>query len=303
MAAHRKVNVGWIAKAVAFNIFNRIPYGENIYFLFQSRFTKTYPRNLIPTIDSGKVQIKHAQEMIDIFHDLGDLNLLEFGAGWDLYANLIYYCYGLNRQVAVDVRRWAKASTINAVIDHLQTDPPPGHVRTPASPVREEHLEEDLKSFYGISYIAPTEGEKTGLAPNSVDVITTTSVFEHIPLKSISKLLSECRRIIKSDGYMIHTVDYSDHYAHADPDITEYNYLRFSEKSWRIFNPGIHYQNRLRTIDYENLFESAKFRTLRCIQWKGRPSELERISVHSEFSRYSRDELLTIGAMFVATPS
>ncbi len=127
--AHRDVSVGWKLKALAFNIFDRAPYGEQMYYAMQRNVTKTVPRKLAPTAVTASAQLRHAEQIARLFPDLADIKLLEIGAGWDLYANLIYYCMGVGHQTVIDIRRWAKAEAINAVIAHLRTDPP----RSPAA--------------------------------------------------------------------------------------------------------------------------------------------------------------------------
>lgn len=256
MAAHRKVTVPWQAKVLVFQAFDKMPLGEMAYYLFQKRVTKSLPRILYPTIKTGSAQIAHAKALAEIKGDLSNLLFLEIGTGWDLYANLIYYCYGADHQIAVDIRRWARADTINSVIRHLQHDPPPDCKRVPLSLVGDLTLDADLKTHYGIEYRAPFNASHTGLAPGSIDVILTTSVFEHVPAAVCADIFKECRRIISPDGIMRHTIYYSDHYAHADPSITAYNYLRYGEFAWSLMSPGIHYQNRLRTPDFLNFLST-----------------------------------------------
>ena len=48
--------------------------------------------------------------------------------------------------------------------------------------------------------------------------------------------------MLRPQGLIRHVIDYSDHYAHADANINEFNYLRFDERQWKKFNPGIHFQ-------------------------------------------------------------
>ncbi|MDO7844592.1 methyltransferase domain-containing protein [Sphingomonas immobilis] len=279
-----------------------MPAGQKVYYLFQRYVTKSYPRPLSPTIESAEVQISHAQTIVATRSDVGTLTLLEFGAGWDLYANMVYYCYGLNHQIAIDVRRWARAETINAVIAHLQKDPPPGCIRVPEAPVSDTTLDADLERLYGIRYLAPFDGRATGLTAGSVDVVTTTSVFEHVPEPICDAIFAECRRVIAPDGMMRHTIDYSDHYAHADPSITSYNYVRFGRRTWTLLNPGIHYQNRLRTPDFIRLFEKNSFRIVACDEWTGDAQEFDRVSVHQDFAHYGSDTLRVLGAHFLLQP-
>ena len=125
--------------------------------------------------------------------DLGQVRHFEFGAGWDLFGNLVLWCYGLQTQHVYDLTRWARSDQINIVIRHLMEDPPPGAKRTPRDLLAEsEYFEEDLRRRYGIHYHAPADAGKTDLEPESIDTIATTSVLEHIPAEQLPRLLAEC---------------------------------------------------------------------------------------------------------------
>jgi len=302
LPSHRNVSVPWQAKALAFQIFDKAPFGERLYYYFQNKVTKTLPRALSPTSKTGSAQISHAKLLATRQKDLSGLSLLEIGAGWDLYANLIYYCYGIDHQIAVDIRRWARAETVNSVICHLQKDPPPDCIRVPQTLVCDENFEADLNNNYGIDYYAPFDATSTGFATGSIDVIFTTSVLEHVPAEVCAAIFREFRRIISPGGIMRHTIDYSDHYSHADPSITAYNYLRFSEAAWRLLNPSIHYQNRLRTPDFVNICQHAGFKVAACDEWIGLEEDLAKVNVHRSFARYSREELMALGAHFLIMP-
>jgi hypothetical protein len=52
-------------------------------------------------------------------------------------------------------------------------------------------------------------------------------------------------------------IDYQDHYSYFDDRISSYNFLRFDDRTWRRYNPSLHFQNRLRHRDYLDLFEGA----------------------------------------------
>ena len=57
-------------------------------------------------------------------------------------------------------------------------------------------------------------------------------------------------------------IDYCDHYSYFDKNISAYNFLRYPDSTWRLFNPSLHYQNRLRHRDYLDLIKSAGFEIL-----------------------------------------
>ena len=256
MAAFRAFSVNWRVKGLLFQAFDKLPFGQALYFLVQKHVTKTVPRRLSPTADTASCFIEHAAAMRERWGDtLPARRIFEFGAGWDLYGNLVLWCYGIERQVVYDLTEYARAEEINVVIRHLARDPPPGAARTPRHEVQPgPGWAADLARRYGIVYTAPADAGRTPFPDASFDAVVTTSVFEHLPRAAIDTLLTEHRRILKDDGLMLHAIDYSDHYAHSDGAIGGYNFLRFSSAAWRFYSPPIHYQNRLRHDDYRQAF-------------------------------------------------
>lgn len=256
MSAFRAFKMDWRAKAAAFRLFDAAPLGDRLYYLAQRRITRTVPRRLSPTAATARRFLEHFEALRRHGVDPGRARLFEFGAGWDLYGNLVAWCHGAERQLVFDLNRWARPDQVNHVIRHLAADPPPGAARLPERPVREDprHFEADLLELYGIDYRAPADAGATGLPDGSIDAVLTTSVLEHVPAPQIRRLMAECRRLMHAGSVMSHIIDYSDHYAHSDDGIGPYNFLRFTEEEWRRFNPGIHHQNRMRHADHLRLF-------------------------------------------------
>lgn len=97
-------------------------------------------------------------------------------------------------------------------------------------------------------------------------------------------------------------IDYSDHFASFDRSISAYNFLRYSDRRWRCFNPPLHCQNRLRHKDYIDLFKRSGFEIL-----EERPSEVtqaelelvRRTPLASHFRRYSVQELAVQNSFFL----
>jgi hypothetical protein len=303
MAAFRSFEIDWRTKATAFNMLDHMPFGERVYYLLQRYVTKTLPRKLAPTTSCARLHVAHVERMRALLGDIAEIKLMEFGAGWDLYSNLLMYCLGINCQSVLDIRRWAKPEAINSVIKHLQVDPPAGCLRVPTKLVSSSGLEDQLASHYGIHYLAPFDARNTGLPGASIDVIVTTSVLEHIPLPVCAEILAECRRLISRRGIMRHTIDYSDHYSHSDSKISAYNYLSFSDREWQRHNPGIHFQNRARTRDYRDLFIASDFEILEEQEWMGREAELANVTLAGRFRTMSQPELLALGCNFTLRPA
>lgn len=291
--------LNWIVKANTFNVLDRMPGGEEVYYFLQRFVTKSIPRKLFPTNQVGRVQIAHATRFKAYGVDLSTANLLEFGAGWDLYSNLLFYCMGVQRQHTVDIRRWVKAEAINAVIEHLRIDPPIGAVRVPQAFIRKDRLEQDLWRHYGITYRAPADASNLAVADGTFDLIATTSTLEHIPTDVLDAIIAECNRVLKPGGYMSHEIDYSDHYANADPNITRFNYLRFSDEEWSRYNPSIHFQNRMRSPYYTELFNTHGFEVVELKVFKGERSDLNAVEVSDMFNDLTFESLLELGGNYL----
>jgi hypothetical protein len=303
MAAFRRFRLDWKLKARAFKVLDRMPMGDQAYCLLQQYVTHTLPRALSPTSERAANQLAHIERIRRHRSTLDGVVLLEFGAGWDLYSNLLYWCLGVERQIVVDVRRWLQCEAVNAVIAHLQKDPPTGAIRTPPTLLHNRDIDAQLKEIYGIEYRAPFDATAMPLDAQSIDIVVTTSVLEHIPLNVCQAIVDECHRVMKSDGLMSHIVDYSDHYSHSDGNITTYNYLQFDDAEWLRYNPSIHYQNRARTQEYRQLFHRAGFETVSEREWRGNDEELAQVNVHPVFQKRPREELLALGCEFLLRPA
>lgn len=299
--ACRKFRMNWKPKVACFRLLDRLPLGSDLYYLLQSKVTKTVPRVRNMPRDGGGHEVASAEYFSQYGGKLDAANIFEFGAGWDLFSNLNLYCLGARAQTAVDIRRLARSDAINATIEYLGKNPPKGAVRRPEGSIRRDSLEQDLKDRFGITYLAPADARALQVADDSFDLITTTSVFEHIPAETIPAILRECFRVLKPGGIMVHIIDYSDHYAHSDGSINNYNYLQFTADQWRRYNPDIHYQNRMRSNFYLEEFKQAGFSVLSKREWSGDPAELKAVPVAPDFRGLDTSELLVLGMEIVLT--
>jgi hypothetical protein len=99
----------------------------------------------------------------------------------------------------------------------------------------------------------------------------------------------------------LHSVNCGDHYAYVDRTIHHLNYLQFSDADWRIWNNRFLYQNRLRAVDFVTMARAAGFGieldTSRCHPM--RLQQLDTITVHPQFERYSREQLAITSIDFI----
>lgn len=128
---------------------------------------------------------------------------------------------------------------------------------------------------------------------NSADVILSKSVLEHV--YDLDYLFAQLQRILKTDGWMIHYVDYRDHFFKYP-----YHFLRYSESTWnRFLNPGS--LPRWRVYDHTDAFtkQGCEVETLyseRDDDWFQRIKN----DLHPDFKTRDENEVaVTIAALFV----
>jgi hypothetical protein len=170
-------------------------------------------------------------------------------------------------------------------------------------PVRDRKwFRHDLCKHYGIDYRAPADARCTGLPDGSVDLITSTDTFEHIPRSDLCQVVRECFRILRPGAIASFRIDYGDHYAYSDPNITPYNFLQYTNRQWSRFCSALQYQNRLRHSDYLRLLAEAGFEVIqtRC-RGGGRDDIrlLQRVPIAGCFKHYSPGDLAILGSQLV----
>jgi SAM-dependent methyltransferase len=87
----------------------------------------------------------------------------------------------------------------------------------------------------------------------SVDAVVSHSVLEHV--EDPEALFAACRRVLKPGGFMIHIVDYRDHFFKYP-----FHFLQFSRTTWRWLNPGD--LPRWRLTDHLRNLKRAGFTTV-----------------------------------------
>lgn len=298
----------WLAKSAAQRAFALMPRTEELNYLAQTRITRGLPRNderFVRKIGEGA---RHVRVLRDFFSadSFDTLELYEFGTGWDMTIPLLFYSIGVDRQTTTDVRALIRPELVTHTLRQFAKKRNEverivaGSTRSfDTSPVGDRN---DLVSRFGITYLAPVDTTTTGLPRASFEFICSTETLEHVPESQIGPLLRECRRLLKPAGVMSHDVDMEDHYSYMDRRISGYNFLRFSDRAWRLLNSPLEHQNRLRLPDYKRMIVEAGFRILESdVRW-GTPDDLrsiDELGIAPRFRDYSPEELAAKSAHFV----
>jgi len=144
------------------------------------------------------------------------------------------------------------------------------------------------------------DGRATGLSDGTIELVVSNNTFEHIPPTVLQAIMAELRRVASRGAVMDHFVDISDHYAHFDRSISEFNYLRYPPRAWRLFNNRLQYQSRLRASDYRRLIVDAGFTVVAEEAQCGAAQELAGIPLAPQFRHYAQDDLLVLRTWITA---
>jgi len=151
---------------------------------------------------------------------------------------------------------------------------------------------EDLCETHNIDYFFEGLKSLKEIPSNSVDIIFSNAVLEHIFKDEFEETINELKRIMKKDGFMSHQVDFKDHLEGS------LNNLRFSNLVWEsyLFRNSGFYTNRIRFYEMVSIFENKGFEVqiLDLKKWDVLPLNLKKIS--KQFRELKHDDLLTSGA-------
>lgn len=273
--------MNWKWKVPAFWVTSYVPGGKGLRYAMQRHLTKSLPVSDEAFAKEVAIAESHAQAIEK--HSSMQCRIAEIGTGWDMILPLyLSIRRGFKNQVTVDISRLLRGELVQDSARRLGGN----------------------GGGFGIRYLVVRSfGEQ--LSDGEFDCVMSTNTFEHIPVDELPGVLSECRRVLKPEGILSLRIDYADHYSYFDQRISPYNFLRYSEKAWRVFNPPDHYQNRLRHSDYIRLLENGGFRIVehevKPISPDGR-RQLRALPVDRRFYTYAEDDLGVLWSFIVAKP-
>jgi SAM-dependent methyltransferase len=280
-------------------VLSAVPFGDEIHYGMQRHVTRSLRISERDAAVATRRAAKHADAWTT-FGDapLGDARIYEFGAGWHLGAALALARRGARHQIVTDLNPLMRRHLLAEMISAL-------NART-GRPLPD--LVGDVDTYLstlGIDYRAPFDSAATGLPNDSVDLVVSAHVLEHVPTAEIPGLLSECRRILRPGGVVSFEINYQDHNCGTDTTIGPYNFLRFDDETWRRYDSRLHHQNRLRHHEYLDLFTDAGFTVRRA---RTTMSELDIEKVRSmdlapRFAAMRTEDVAVRNAVVVLSPS
>jgi hypothetical protein len=282
----------WLLKAAVQGAISPLPGRDRLNHLLQRYITSSV--TLTEEVFERKLAQCHRHlESYRAQHGTAPRHVLELGTGWYPIVPLGLIDAGVDRVTTFDVNALCDLARARAAVDRFDSAREANSAATSAA---------ELLEPLGVRLIV-RDVRESGLAAGSVDLFVSNNTLEHIPPPVLAEIMSEFRRLAVPGAVMDHFIDMSDHYAHFDRNISEYNYLRYSDRWWRPFNNRLQYQSRLRISDYRRIVKEAGFRVVGEEGERGPSEVLEQITLAPRFRSYPQDELAVLRCWLTAVTS
>lgn len=150
---------------------------------------------------------------------------------------------------------------------------------------------DDILELCNSQYLTRGLRSIEGVKSESIDLIFSQAVLEHVRHREFFETMSNCYRVLSVDGMASHRIDLKDHLGGG------LNNLRFRESLWEseFFAKSGFYTNRIRYPQMISSFESVGFEInfLELDQWDELP--INRSHLDSTFSGITNDDLRVSG--------
>lgn len=285
--------MNWKVKSFSFKALSLVPYGDHIHYALQKNVTKSLPLSK-DEIDKIISRTKTIVSTFQAYNEtpLKDASFFEFGAGRNLSSPICMAYEGVGAIVTADIKILAKLDLIKAGLSEIA-------YKYGERPSDIETIEE-LGTRFGVYYHAPIDTRHTNFTHEKFDCVTSWNTLEHIPIEDIIPVLEESYRILKKRGIVVMNIDYSDHFSHADEEISSFNFLKYSDKKWKYHNSRLQYQNRLRHSEFVQLFKACKLQVLTEKKVVEKPIKDVKENLSEKYVGFSDDDLFTKSALIAA---
>lgn len=220
--------------------------------------------------------------------------LLEIGTGWmhwySIYLRL-YYNVGITMFDVWDNRQFtALQSAFSKLRALMETDDSRcDEVIERLDSVLTVNSFEELYTLLDSEYIVEKRGRLDQFPDSSFNCVFSFHVLEHVPQHSVHAEVRDIYRTLKPGGHSIHQIGIDDHLSHYDKRESPKNYLRYSDRTWKVFFENeVQYINRLQVSDWLDLFSQEGFSLLEKIT---QSCDIESLQINPQYQHYESGDL------------
>ena len=268
--------MNYIKKAFIQNLLALLPdyIGKKIYYQIQRKFG-----SLRTTNHSKRLLISNTIFNLAEIQNINPKNkkFLEIGTGRNIMLPLGLWLKGAKEVTTVDINKYFDKKlfldSLNWIIENKKfiidkiKDIEINRIEEIENftSLENKNIDKFLENI-NINYLAPCDAANLPIRDNYFDFHISFTVLEHIKLNILEKIFRESKRVIKDNGYLIHLVDYTDHFSHSDPNLTKISFLSYSKiKRNLLINNKFMYMNLLRHDDFISFFKKNSFELIQAI--------------------------------------
>lgn len=275
------LSIPWWGKIGAKLVLSRLPFG----YTFWQRIGLFRHGDMDTSEYAIRVFHSHV-ERSGLKNHLFGKTVLELGPGDSVSSAIIAAAYGA-RAIIVDAGRFVRNETAPYLdLEHALAEK--GLLHTDLSGCRD--IEEILNSC-GAKYLTGGLESLKKIEDDSVDMIFSQAVLEHVRRHEFLETIQECRRILRPGGICSHQVDLRDHLGCG------LNNLRFSEGVWEseFFAKSGFYTNRIQYSQMLAMFSQIGFQVqvTDVRRWETLP--IRRKNLSKEYRLLPEEELCISG--------
>jgi SAM-dependent methyltransferase len=270
--------ISWRIKIGAKIVLSRLPFG---YRLWQK----------LGLFRHGRMdQITYVQDVFNehvrragLSNQLHGKTVLELGPGDSIASAVIAACHGA-KAILIDSGDYAirDVRLYQSFANRLKEQ------GLDAPDLSEAENREDVLVICGAKYLTNGLSSLKKIPHDSVNLIFSQAVLEHLLQHEFLETMQECHRILRTEGTASHRVDLKDHLGGG------LNNLRFRESVWEsnFFVRSGFYTNRIRFSKMIAIFEQAGFNIESVNVERWHISPINRKSLSPDFSLVTDDDLL-----------
>lgn len=295
--------MNWKLKFGLQKLISFLPFNDFIYRKIQYDLGRLNKIN----IESKLGQADRVLRGLDaINHDLSGNKCVEIGSGWVFTVPYYFLLKGVKSLALYDIDRKidykANIKALQQFKEIIVSKENHSKIDQLLQHPNKDGFINALNSV-NISYNAPKDFTDSGLEENTIDIVYSVTVFEHIPENILAKIINESFRVLKKGGIMAHLIDMGDHFSHTDKNISPINFLKFDEKKFKIINNKFLYQNRLRASDFERMFLEKGFKIKYFDPNVNKKSlkAFNKLNIDASFNKYSKEDLCTSSICIIAS--
>jgi Methyltransferase domain. len=303
----------WLIKSAIHHVLYRLPQRQKWNRLFQKYVT----RSVVLSREKFESKVKECHRHWTAFREVKqgspEFTAFELGTGWFPIIPVGLYLCGARKIWTVDIDPMLRTEAMRQMLEYFRDYSTSGRLREMLPGLKSERVENAIRLLDFVSSETPEQllrriqikclaldAQSTPVPSDTIELYLSSAVLEYIPRPVLQGLFKEARRILVNNGIMSHRLNLIDQFAYFDRSIGAYNFLRYTEKQWRLRNSPMIWQNRMRISDFRSLFTETGFEILREESDEGKAAELDAITLAPEFRGYRREDLLVLHAFLTA---